>query len=185
MNSWESINKLGKNRLLATSYVWLIVVPLFAKILSLVESPLDFSSYVPGLIINFSLPFSWQLFYFSAVVISLAGIIYYCACPGIIKGFSTFADFQSEGRDASYLIRYAEHLKGFSFEGNAVQLTHSDSEPDIQRQFMPDAFWQIYEHEKTRHPSVRAICFSLYVVGLALILIVLADNFRFVISQMG
>lgn len=186
MNSWDSINKLGKNKLLATSYVWLIVVPLFAKILSLIENPLDFSAYIPGLIINFSLPFSWQLFYFSAVIISLAGAIYYFACPSIIKSFSTYAEFQSEGRDASYLEKYAERLDGFSFEGHAKDAIYEPAiEPERQRQFWPQAFWQIYEYEKGKYPTVRVICFILYVVGIALIVIILADNFRFVINQLG
>jgi len=183
MVSWESINKFGKNRLLATSYVWLVVVPLVAKAMSKMESPLDFSRYVDGFVIDFSLPFSWQIFYFSSVIISIASAIYFFRCPEIIRSFSTFSEFQKEGRDSSYLLSYAEKLENFEFSGFAAQRAKGEIHPEEERHFNGVAFWQLYKHENFRFRAIRTVCFSLYIIGVALIVLVLLDNFRYVAEQ--
>lgn len=176
--NWEVVNKLGKNRLLRTSYIWLILVPPLAKLLSTIRSPLDFSQYVPGLIINLSLPFSWQTFYFSAVIISTAGVIYFLRCPEIVKSFSTFAEFKAEGRDLNYLKKYAEKI------GQEIPFL---KEPTIESSridyYMSKGFWQLFDYEKQQNQWAVVISFCLYIIGIALIIWVLVDNFIFVIKQ--
>jgi len=185
MSDWRNINRLGKNRLLGTSYFWLVVVPILAKLLSIIENPLDFTHFVPGLKIDLNLPFSWQLFYFSAVMISIAGAIYHLCCPKIIKYFNDFSDYQKEGRGSPYLISYSERLKNFTIEGDASRLVDEPIGIDHEQRMLLNAmlFWQIYEYEKVTSPVARFICFSLYIIGILLLLIVLFDNFLFVIEQ--
>ncbi|MEO0443709.1 MAG: hypothetical protein AAFZ92_08225 [Pseudomonadota bacterium] len=60
-----------------------------------------------------------------------------------------------------------------------------DTGPAEQKHYLAVAFWQLYEHEKSKHPKARVICFSPYIIGIMLIVVVLFDNFRFVIGQLG
>jgi len=178
------LNVFGKNRLLATSYLWLIVVPVTAKVFSKIENPLDLSNVIDGLVIDLELPFSWHLFYYSAVLISLGGAIYRIRCPAIIRDYSTFADYARVGRGSTYLLRYYEKIDGFEFEKNASSFIR-DNEVSLvdDDHFSKFAFWDIYGHENYTRYAWRLLCFTLYTAGLALILVVLAENFFYVVSQ--
>jgi hypothetical protein len=68
INKWSVVQKLSRNKLLASSYVWLIIVPIFAKLLAQVESPIELTNIAAGLVIDLTLPFSWKVFYCAAVL---------------------------------------------------------------------------------------------------------------------
>jgi hypothetical protein len=182
--SWISINKLGKSKLLATSYLWLIIVPIFAKLFSSIESPLDFSKYVDGLVIELSLPFSWKLFYFSAVLISIGSLTYYVWCPKVIQEFESYGDFKQQGKDAFYLKSYADKLADFEFDNNsqlaidAYPKQFSEMEP-----FISDGFRQLYEHQSQTKAKTRRLCYLLYVLGITMISSVFIMNFYYVLSR--
>lgn len=151
--------------------------------LQTVDSPIVLSGIGEGLRFDLALPFSWRLFYFSAVAISVAGIIYTLACPVLIRNFSTFREFESEGRGLDYLKTYAEHLRNFAFEENAERLVTDPHVPvDIGKAWIAEVFWQIYNHENYKHRLWRTLCFGLYLFGLALIGIVLVQNFLYVVK---
>ena len=65
--TWSSLNSLGKSKTLKSSYIWIVVVPLVAKLFSKIESTIDFTLFGAKISVNLSLPFSWQMFYFSAL----------------------------------------------------------------------------------------------------------------------
>ena len=46
-----------------------------------------------------------------------------------------------------------------------------------------EIFWHIYEHENFKHEYCRFACVALYVVGLAMITVVLAQNFIYVVKM--
>ena len=103
MFSWEAISRFGKSQVLATSYIWIVIVPVLAKLLTQLESPVMFF----GQSIELILPFSWQVFYFSAVLIALAGVVYHLRCPPIIKNFSSLSDYQDQNKGIPYLFEYS------------------------------------------------------------------------------
>lgn len=185
---WDDLNRVGKSRLLQSSYVWLLLVPMAAKALSAIENPLILKGISDGLRIHVALPFSWHVFYFSAVSVSIAGVIYTLFCPKLIRSFSNYAEYRSEGRGQEYLLRYAqtEMHQGDTLKAgwdNAV-LTEEvkDTKSEIEYATL---FWKIHLEENKKSPFWRLACFSLYAVGLILVLIVLTQNFIFVVSALS
>lgn len=182
--TWETLNRLGKSRLLRTSYIWLLVVPVAARFFSTIDSPVSLTGIGEGLHLRLELPFSWKLFYFSAVAISVAGVIWTVACPRIIQLFSTFRDFESEGRGLDYLRSYAARLHSIEFRENARRIMEDPHvEPTIAREWRSEVFWQIYEHENVKNPFWRVACLALYSAGLAMIVLVLVQNFIYVVRS--
>ena len=179
--TWDGLNRLGKSRVLQTSYVWLLVVPTAAKILGALESPIVLTGLGQGLRFTLELPFSWKLFYFSAVAISLGGIIYTTRCPKLVRSFSTFADFEAEGRELEYLRSYGERLTGLELRDRAKRAFGGEVPPiEIRPLFAKDLFWQLHQHEDLRRPVSRLPCVLFYSLGLALSTIVLVQNFVYV-----
>jgi hypothetical protein len=117
------------------------------------------------------------------VSIAIAATIYYLRCPEIIKNFNSFGDFQKEGRDSAYLISYSKELRDFEFTGFAADVSIDRIHPEKERHFNGVAFWQIYNFENARFPYSRSICFSLYCLGVGLIVLLLLDNFLYVVEQ--
>jgi|tagenome__1003787_1003787.scaffolds.fasta_scaffold20990108_20 hypothetical protein len=179
--TWEGLNRLGHSRVLKTSYVWLLVVPTAARVLKTINSPIVLSGIGEGLRFDLALPFSWRLFYFSAVAISIAGIIHTVACPQLIKNFKTYREFEFEGRGLSYLKSYAENLRRFEFSGDAEKvMTEPHVRLDIPKEWLADVFYQLYNSENVKHRIWRSLCLLLYIIGLGLIGVVLIQNFIYV-----
>ena len=181
--TWEALNRLGKSRVLQTSYVWLLVVPTAARVVSAIDSPIALTGIGEGLRFNLELPFSWKLFYFTAIAISIAGIIYTVVCPPLIRNFSTFQDFESEGRGLDYLKSYATRHKIIEFTGNAHRAIHDPNiMNDAAKEWRGDVFWQIYEVENVKHPMWRFACVAFYAIGLTMSAVVLVQNFIYVVE---
>ncbi len=174
--TWETLNSLGKSRILRTSYIWLLVVPVAAKVLSSVNSPIKLTGIGEGLRFNLELPFTWKLFYLSSIAISFAGIIYTLKCPLLVRKFNTFNDFKIEGRNLDYLKSYAKILEGYKLANG-----YNNSVPiDIQERDKPILFWSIRDFENTQFQFWIWLCFCLYAFGLLCIALVLLENFLYV-----
>ena len=78
---WDDLNRFGKSRILQSFYIWLFLVPMAAKALSVVDDPLVLTGISDGLRIQLTLPFSWQVFYVSAVFVAAANVVYSFRCP--------------------------------------------------------------------------------------------------------
>ena len=166
---WDTLNALGKSRVLRSSYLWLIVVPIAAKALSSVENPIVLTGLGEGLVLSLTLPFSWKLFYFSSVSISVAGLIYSFRCPEIIRKFKSFGQYMSEVGGGTYLANYV---------GRPKLSDTVDKNDRILSQF----FWEIYAGENKKRVWWRFICMSFYLAGLLLVTIVMIQNFIFVLN---
>ena len=101
---WSSLNRFGKSRLLRSSYVWLLVVPMLAKFLATIGPEIEIPLWESTITITIGLPFSWKMFYFSAVGFSLASLLYSTGCPYIIRDYERFSDFRDEGKGSTQLI---------------------------------------------------------------------------------
>lgn len=183
---WDDLSRLGRSRVLQTSYLWLFIVPVAAKALSLVSDPLVLSGLSEDLVIDLTLPFSWKLFYLSAVLVAVASVIYTVRCPEIIRRFGTFSEFHSEGRRVDYLRRYFESMDCDLKEEDEViefyKFGEDLNKPDAEEE-LPKYFWRIHELENVRFPLDRIACLGLYCTGLGLIGVVLLQNFIFVVEQ--
>lgn len=101
--TWTSLNSLGRNRVLKSSYVWIVVVPIGAKLFSAIRETLTFTILDAEIAVNPSLPFSWEMFYFSAVFIGAGSLIYFRYCPDIVSKYDRLSDFTAEGKGSKQL----------------------------------------------------------------------------------
>lgn len=114
---WSFIDKLGKNRLLRSSYFWIVFIPLITNLLSRVCSVLTFEVFGQQITLTLKLPFTWQVLFFSAILATIANIFYVFCCPRFIKNYRNFADFQDQGKANKNLIQdLIEFLKHFEFQ---------------------------------------------------------------------
>ena len=100
---WSGLRQMGESKILRSSYFWLFAVPLLAKALALAEPRL---LVLPqGLRLHLALPFSWKLFYFSAVAFSLGSLLYSLACPRIVRNFQGYSEWADQGRGDRQIVR--------------------------------------------------------------------------------
>ncbi|HTV26949.1 MAG TPA: hypothetical protein VMF32_04130 [Xanthobacteraceae bacterium] len=121
MPPWSSLKALGDNRVLKSSYVWVAIVPLVARVLSDLPKEVRVSLGSHEIALKLGLPFSWTIFFFAAVAASAANLVYMLACPAMVKRYKTYADFRDEGRGPDelktffieMLFRYNRSLSDF------------------------------------------------------------------------
>ncbi|MBA3483916.1 MAG: hypothetical protein H0T51_19090, partial [Pirellulales bacterium] len=50
------------------------------------------------------LPFSWKLFYFGSVAFAVGNFLYRTFCPPLIRDYSTFTEFEHEGKGPDFIL---------------------------------------------------------------------------------
>ena len=135
---WSNLRSWGNNSLLKTSYIWLFLVPILAKALSNINS-----LTIPWLKnpITLSLPFSWSLFYISAIFFSIAGGIYAITCPTIIRKYENFSLFKGNYETNEAIFRkltvdysqtlqsdFSDNLEHIRDELELISYMYSDGE---------------------------------------------------------
>lgn len=93
---WTTLRRWGRSRLLATSYIWLIFVPLAAKIMEPLAGKHDFHIFGSTFNLHLALPFSWTWFYAMALFFATAQAIYFIRCPSFIREFESFRDYRAQ-----------------------------------------------------------------------------------------
>lgn len=107
---WGNLKWLGNSRLVKTSYLWFVVVPLFAKLL------LPFAGehavnvpWIHGgkeLQVTVGLPFSWKMFWFMSVAFLVGRVVYYFACPEVVQKYSTYGEYRADHAGPSRMRRH-------------------------------------------------------------------------------
>ncbi|WP_155247339.1 hypothetical protein [Teredinibacter turnerae] len=83
--SWVELSSIGESKIVKSMAVWLLIVPIFSKILDPIPPQILVNILDSKFYINIALPFNTVVFYVSAVGFSLGNIFYQIACPPIIK----------------------------------------------------------------------------------------------------
>ncbi|MCJ8337591.1 MAG: hypothetical protein MJK10_03890 [Pseudomonadales bacterium] len=96
---WSYARHLADSAIVKSSYIWLLVVPIAAKLLSNTEGSLGVIIFGETVDVPLSLPFSWQLFFYAAIVFSCANVIYTIRCPKTLKAYRSFQEYEKQGRD--------------------------------------------------------------------------------------
>jgi len=108
MLKWSSQNGLAKSKLVRSSGIWFIIVPIAAKILEGFDGkiPITLNGKVYELLLG--LPFSWQTLFFAALFFMIAKIIYQVRCKEIVKNYNSYSQFELEGNSR---LQINQHLK--------------------------------------------------------------------------
>jgi len=107
---WKIIKNFADIKLVKLSYIWIIIVPILAKLLMKIGDVLPIEIGNITFNINLSLPFSWQMFFFAALSFSLAQLIFNLVCPEIVKDFKNQREFQNDGKTVIQLGSYVKDL---------------------------------------------------------------------------
>ena len=109
--NWSTISILGKNKIVNRSYIYLIIVPILARLLSDLKSPFLYK-FTNGyeLEIPLELPFNWVLFFFAALCFTIGTIMYVMFAPQIIKEDESFGDFDTKRKTSVHLKWYLDDL---------------------------------------------------------------------------
>ena len=198
---WSDLRRFGTSAVLKSSYFWLASIPIAAKLLLQLKQPFVFTFLGKEHTVFLHLPFSWYLFYFSAVAFATASALFGFYCPRIIKRYSSFGDFYGEGSGARELLSHYWSLDKKTREavlpilvtetkaalgeqkypahpGNptelAIQLQTMIRK--VKREEMTDLFTALREFHDRRLPAVRVTIAIFYAIGFALITYVFLQN---------
>ena len=108
---WSSLQILGQNRVVRSSYFWFIFVPIIARLLINMKDNVNITFWGDTWTINLTLPFSWQMFFYSSLFISAATLLFQLSCPTFIINFRNYADFENQGKVLHDLV--ADFLDAF------------------------------------------------------------------------
>ncbi|HHX8603908.1 TPA: hypothetical protein ACVO0R_004563 [Vibrio alginolyticus] len=200
-SNWCDIKKIGDTKFVNSMYIWIFVVPLLVKAFEYVDDEkLVFQIFQQPLTISTTLPFSWAMFYFSALCLALGNLIYLMKCPKIIKEHPTYQSYLDEGKKLKQLAQYCEDIS-FDWGGlakevenkrqqisNAKQNVYMGFEnknvhyKDIDVEDSVHYFWPIHESVDVQFVPYRRACLLLFSVGFVLFGVVSIQNLLTVIS---
>lgn len=181
MLRWNQLSSLGKNRILKTSYFWLLLVPLAANLFGKIDGLLDVIIFQTHLRLNIGLPFSWKVFYFSSLFVALGDLVFSIHCPRIIIEHRSYAHFQQEGKRwkelEPYFFEVFPHDEfNLPIPQGYIGTENIRKEEDLEA----DLFWKVRLRAEALRPISRHVCGVSYLIGLLLIALVFFQNFYFV-----
>jgi hypothetical protein len=211
---WTFVRSLADSRLVKTSYIWLFIAPITAKMLSSMDTVINLTVFNEIVQISTRLPFSWQLLFFAACSFSVANIIYSVFCPDIYKHYRNYSEFTEQGRTLlemhsamkkmcivgngpsvrkkyqKILSGYFKHYCGWEGEvGDKIETPAMDQFDNIElsskENVTNNAFYFVQTVANTHNWFAIALACLLYCVGLLLMLAIGIENICYVVSTIG
>lgn len=211
--SWIIIDSLGKLKFSKSSYYYIVIVPILAKALEKIKSPILLIFGDNKFLINIDLPFSWYLFYFGAVAIAIGSLLYQIFCPEIIKNYKNYGEFLTSGESDTYLDRMVNKYNISSLYLKFVGQSYIEQKiketveiPSFTRRELPkiqererivdykhnikyqedrkNMFNELYDKVKLSNKKIRIVSFSLYMFAFATFGWVILQNIYFVIYHL-
>lgn len=193
---WSSIRDLGNSKIVKQSYIWIFVVPFLAKCVLYVEEAYPGSESVSGFFTE-----SWFVLYFSAVCFAVGVTIYLVFCPGIIRNYKDYSDFDKTGATHERINLYLkklykmggaddctlEKIKELSEECNTddidagrsvvIEVFDHSALYNLRKENLRDVFWLVYDQsDRSRCLWSSASGFCFY-TGFLLLLVLFLQNF--------
>ncbi len=169
--NWITINEIGRIKLLRSSFIIFFILPIVAQIIEKYN-------------IDYAIPISWLMLYYSTLSISIGTILFAIFCPEIVSKYTTFEDFQRSGKGGPYLYNQLSslvskkydnheelkeelskytfaHLKNYLGIGSAVETCFINPNNEI--------FWFVHNSLNYSKTKIR-ICITLF-YGIGFILL--------------
>jgi hypothetical protein len=186
--SWGSIRAIHNSKFISSMYLWLFVVPVVKKMLSKINEPFEFSFGNIQKVYTFDLqsPFSWDMFFYSALFFVVGNTIFFIASPELIKYFRDYGEYLGSRRNIRHLGSFVpkelrEKRKSFDeikkLAGIESKQFASDSDEAA------DLFWKLYNDSNNLRKKARIACFCFYMLGFFLFILVVINNIAWVISN--
>lgn len=88
---WSHLRGWGRSRVIRTSYLWLFAVPILARFLLPIAGEHTVHIFGKSWVVRIELPFSWTVFYASAITFSLAQALYMLRVPSLIDKYESYS----------------------------------------------------------------------------------------------
>lgn len=173
-------------------YIWIFLVPIAARLLENVEEAATVTIFSYTFEAQLTLPFSWLVFYFSAIAFAAANLIFQIRCPDIVKEHSDYSEFKQSNMGIEHLDRYLNQV-GLNWEGLRLLIERQDeyfsevaeaSNPKQADGLLRKRFWAIYWVGNQHRIIEKFSALILYIIGFVLFSIVLLQNIVFVIQYL-
>lgn len=85
--TWQGLSSLLVSETLRPLYFWLFAVPVAAKLLSDIPTPIEFSlaQLEQPITIDLVLPFSWKVLYLASLALAMGRTLYVLFCPDFVR----------------------------------------------------------------------------------------------------
>jgi hypothetical protein len=172
-------------------YIWLFIVPVLAKLMSQTTDTVVITVFSYTFNVNLALPFSWKLFYVSALMFAFATLLFKLFCPKLIQEHHSYTSFESEGKPAWHLEEYASdigmnyHKYKDKFLENKRLYSIAEPHPFDDSETLTDSqnmFWHLHREANKFSPKLYYACLVSYALGFLSMLIVFMQNIYWVVS---
>ncbi len=180
--TWSKLSLLYRLKIVKSTYIWLLIVPLAAHVFNGVEGLNQLTIFGNRFDLHLSLPFSWKAFYFCALSLTLGNLLMFLRCFKVVSENASFQDFTLARKNETHLYDYASEISESLFHGLRDSIGRTWEEQD--EKMLRDHFWDIYRDANCRRTFSRACCAALYSLGLLLITIVFTQNLLAVLRIM-
>lgn len=179
--TWSQLLRVQQQRYVRGMYIWLFIVPILAKSLQFISDPIDLIVFNYSLQLSTTLPFSWKMFYFSALCLVAGHVFFFMFCPGLVRDHSSYTHFKNEGKGLEQLFEYTSAI-GIDWNQIRVDANIADdpvSDDVIRFQLI---FWAAYRRANQYSYLARLSSAFFYSVGMLLIFWVVIENLQTVIT---
>ena len=184
-SAWSKLKSVQNIKIVQSSYIWLLIVPITAKFFSKIENTLTLSFSGNTYELDLILPFTWVIFFFSALSFTLSNLFIITFSPVIIKDHKNYIEFRnSGGTEEDYLGYLEDHdaqqdiTKQFISRNHTFGGDNEKSDDDDEKWF-----WKIYRKKDKEKVKARYCSYFFYVIGFILFTIVAAQNLLWVIDE--
>jgi hypothetical protein len=186
--NWDQLRPIQNNKIVNSLYIWLVIVPVAAKLLSKIENELTITLGNQDIVLDMRLPFSWELFFFSALCFVVGNILYLMFCPAIIKDHTNYGNFKEVGGTDAHLSDYRDQILKFRADlisqlKKSAGIEQGKLSEHEKNEETKNLFWGIYNYFNETRVLAKFLVAVFYLVGLILFLIVAITNVTWIIRQ--
>jgi hypothetical protein len=193
MLRWDMVKELSNAKIIATTSIWVFIVPITLKFLNQ-----DLSDLV-------SLPQSFSILYFSGVSFFLGAVVYNIFSPSILRQYHSYANFAEKGGNVYLIDTFVKNLSKDESSrlkklliDKVGELTPSEIDTleteciDIGKDAdvftfkldkTRDVFWIVYETFMTKRYSFILVSLTFHALGFIGLSYIFIKNFILVINS--
>lgn len=91
--SWNKLHTLGQSKIVKSSYIWLFIIPVAAKLLSPFAGEHELEIFGKLFYVDIDLPFKWKLLFLMAILFGIGQAIYALRCPTIVRNYKDLDNY--------------------------------------------------------------------------------------------
>lgn len=182
---WSFLRDLRTNRLISSTYIWLVIVPVAAKATSGLNDAFSFKAGGTEHSIALTLPFSWQVFFLSALMFVIGNILFIVFSPNFIKLYSDFGYFTRLGGRMDQLVIHKDEAmkKSEKFTNRLKTLSGVESSKKSEIERSKDLFWALHDNYNDKFVVKRCLVSLIYLLGFLLFTWVALSNVYWALKE--